>query len=64
VKFKSSLYFVKDMKAGVMNTADCIRNVRPRYGLPPKMIDRVVGAMITQCVAANTPITNNMFTEK
>ena len=35
VKFRRSLYFVKDLKAGDVINADCVRSVRPGFGLPP-----------------------------
>jgi pseudaminic acid synthase len=43
VKFRRSLYFVKDMKAGDVITADAVRSVRPGFGLAPKHFDELVG---------------------
>ena len=47
VQFRRSLYFVKDMKAGEVITPECIRSVRPGYGLPPKYCDKVIGTKTT-----------------
>ena len=38
VKFRRSLYFVKDMKAGDVITEDSVRSVRPGFGIAPKML--------------------------
>jgi len=43
IKFRRSLYFVKDMKAGDVITENCIRSVRPGFGLAPKYYDLVIG---------------------
>lgn len=56
VQFRRSLYFVKNLKAGEMITADSIRSVRPGFGLAPKHLDQVVGQRVTQAVWANTPV--------
>lgn len=56
VKFRRSLYFVKDMKAGEVISEDCIRSVRPGYGLAPKYLDQLVGCRVSNDVAANTPL--------
>lgn len=56
VKFRRSLYFVKDMKAGMIITADAVRSVRPGYGLAPKHITSVVGKRLREDVFANTPV--------
>lgn len=42
VKFRRSLYFVRDMKRGDLVTADCVRSVRPGYGLPPKFMESLL----------------------
>lgn len=56
VQFRRSLYFVKDLKAGDVITADSIRSVRPGYGLAPKLLDEVLGRRVRQDVAANTAV--------
>jgi pseudaminic acid synthase len=56
VKFRRSLYFVKDMKAGTIVTADAVRSVRPGYGLPPRHMHEVIGSILCRDVLANTPV--------
>jgi pseudaminic acid synthase len=56
VKFRRSLYFVKDLMPGDVVTAEAIRCVRPGFGLPPKHFDTVLGMRITNEVKANTPV--------
>ena len=56
VKFRRSLYFVKDMKVGDVITADCVRSVRPGFGLAPKHLEKLMGCTITQDVLVNTPV--------
>lgn len=55
-QFRRSLYFVKDMKAGELITNDCIRSVRPGFGLAPKHLERVIGQTVSEAVTANTPV--------
>lgn len=55
VTFRRSLYFVKDMAAGDIVTADAIRSVRPGHGLPPKHKETLVGLRTTRAIKANTP---------
>lgn len=57
VKFRRSLYFVKNLKAGDEITEDSIRSVRPGYGLPPREIDNLVGRQVARDVSANQPAT-------
>ncbi|WP_104416197.1 pseudaminic acid synthase [Marinobacter persicus] len=61
VQFRRSLYFVKDMKAGDVITENCVRSVRPGFGLPPKVFDWVIGKMVCKPVDANTPVTKDSF---
>ncbi|UYG06028.1 pseudaminic acid synthase [Halomonas sp. M4R1S46] len=61
VKFRRSLYFVKDMKAGDIITPDSIRSVRPGYGLPPKYLDSVVNKTLATDVSAYTPVKLSHF---
>ncbi|MDA0629900.1 MAG: pseudaminic acid synthase [Proteobacteria bacterium] len=56
IKFRRSLYFVKDMKAGDVITPDCVRSVRPGFGLPPKLLDYIIGKRLTKDFSLNTPV--------
>jgi N-acetylneuraminate synthase len=56
VKFRRSLYFVNDLKAGDVVTPQDVRSVRPGYGLAPKHLDAVIGKKVTRLVHAATPV--------
>lgn len=56
VKFRRSLYFVRDLQAGEVITADCIRSIRPGYGMAPKHYDAIIGKRVTATVHACTPV--------
>ena len=56
VKFRRSLYFVKDLKAGEVITADAVRSVRPGFGLAPKHLGALIKSTVKQDVAAHTPV--------
>ncbi len=61
VKFRRSLYFVKDLKAGDVVTPDAVRSVRPGFGLPPKALDSILGRRVTCDIALNTPVDARAF---
>lgn len=61
VKFRRSLYFVKDLKAGEVITADAVRSVRPGYGLAPKFLGSVIGRQVNVDVIANTPVLDSVL---
>lgn len=56
IKFRRSLYFVKDMKAGDVITADCIRSVRPGYGLVPKHLGEIINSTLNVPVQRGMPV--------
>lgn len=56
VKFRRSLYFVKDLAKGDTITADAVRSVRPGYGMAPKHLGEVIGRQVNRDVKANTPV--------
>lgn len=60
-QFRRSLYFVKDLRAGDVVDASCIRSVRPGYGLPPKYFDEIIGKTVNTDIAANTPVRWEVF---
>lgn len=61
VKFRRSLYFVKDLAAGEVITPDSIRSVRPGFGAPPKYLEMLIGKKIRQSVQKNTPVELNQI---
>lgn len=56
VKFRRSLYFVEDMKAGDLITSTSVRSVRPGYGLPPKALESILGRVVKRDIKKNTPV--------
>lgn len=58
-QFRRSLYFVKDLKAGDIISEQCVRSVRPGFGLAPKHLDRVLGQKVSRDIQANTPVTED-----
>ena len=56
VRFRRSLYFVRDIAAGERIEADAVRSVRPGFGLAPKHLDAVIGRTVRVAVRANTPV--------
>lgn len=56
VKYRRSLYFVKNMEAGEAITMACIRSVRPGLGLSPKYLDNIIGKRATKKIEENTPV--------
>ncbi|WP_204787248.1 pseudaminic acid synthase [Aeromonas media] len=61
VKFRRSLYFIKDLQVGETITADAVRSVRPGFGLAPKYLSDVIGKTVTQPILANTPVNRDVF---
>jgi len=63
VQFRRSLYFVRDLKAGEVITADAVRSVRPGYGLAPKHLGRILGRRTSIDVVSGTPVLEDMTNE-
>ncbi|QFU12854.1 Pseudaminic acid synthase [Stutzerimonas frequens] len=57
VKFRRSLYFVKNLARGDIITEDAVRSVRPGFGVAPKFLNDIVGKRVSFDVDVNTPVT-------
>lgn len=57
IRFRRSLYIVKDLKAGAMLTRENVRAIRPGLGLPPKYLEQVLGMTVKQDVKRGTALT-------
>ena len=61
VKFRRSLFFVKDIKTGEIITNEHIRSIRPGYGLAPKYLEKILGKSIKNDVKKGSPAQFDMF---
>jgi len=61
LKFRRSLYIVKDLKAGEMLTADNLRAIRPGYGLSPKHMEMLLGQRVRKDVSKGTAASFNLI---
>ncbi|TGL99806.1 pseudaminic acid synthase [Leptospira jelokensis] len=60
-KFRRSLYFVEDMKAGQMLEKHHIRRIRPGFGLPPKFEGELIGRKVVRDLERGTPVSWEFF---
>ena len=56
IKFRRSLYFVKDMKEGEVITEDCVRRIRPGYGVEPKLFPKILGKKMKRAIDKNKAV--------
>ncbi len=56
VKFRRSLYVVKDIAAGDILTEEHVRSIRPGFGLAPKYYDEVIGKAVKVDISRGTPL--------
>jgi N-acetylneuraminate synthase len=64
IKFRRSVYFIKDLRAGDLISKDDIRSVRPGYGLSPKYLEKIVGNKVMEDVKKNTPVLDRVLLKK
>jgi pseudaminic acid synthase len=59
--FRRSVYFMRDLAAGSVVSADDIRRIRPGLGLAPKHFDSLVGRKLKIAVKRGTPTSWDQF---
>ena len=61
LKFRRSLYVVKDMKKGEPFTPENVRSIRPAGGLPTKLYEKILGKKATCDICNGVPLTEEMI---
>ena len=61
IKFRRSLYFTNDINKGDIITKNCIRSVRPGYGLKPNLLETVIGKKAKKNIKKNTPVLHEVL---
>lgn len=55
-KYRRSIYFVRDLKAGMRITKADIKCIRPGFGLPPKHFKELIGKQVVNDVERGDPV--------
>lgn len=63
IKFRRSLYFVKDLSKNEIITEDAVRSIRPGFGLSPKYLEEVIGKRTNISVVAGTAVKRDSLKE-
>lgn len=64
LKFRRSLFAVKDIKAGDTITKDNVKSIRPSQGMAPKYYEAILGKTAKRDISYGEPITSNAIKEK
>ena len=57
VRFRRSLFAVRDVRSGELFTPENVRSIRPGFGLAPSCYDEVIGRNAAMDIAKGTPLT-------
>lgn len=61
IKFRRSLYFIKDINKGEIITNNCVKSVRPGFGIAPKYLHAIIGKKLKCNIQKNTAVTWDVF---
>ena len=56
LRYRRSLYIVKDMKKGDVFSKENLKSIRPGFGLPPKLYDKILGKKINRAASRGAPV--------
>ena len=61
VKFRRSLYAVKDIAEGAVLSHDNVKSIRPGFGMAPKHLESVIGKKAIKNIKSGTPLMPELF---
>ncbi|CAG21085.1 pseudaminic acid synthase [Photobacterium profundum] len=61
VKFRRSLYVVKDIAEGEEFTSENVKSIRPGFGLPPKNLINILGKRANMKIKFGTPLSEKLL---
>lgn len=61
LKFRRSLFAVRDIQKGEKVTKDNVRSIRPSTGMCPKLFSDIIGKKANQDISFGTPLKSEMF---
>lgn len=60
-KYRPSIYVIRDIHKGDLITSDCIRVIRPGFGIKPKFYDSVLNMKVNVDIVSGTPLSWDMI---
>lgn len=61
LKFRPSVFIIRDIKKGDIFTRENIRVIRPSNGLHPKFYEEIIGKKVTQDIERGTPLSIDLI---
>jgi N-acetylneuraminate synthase len=61
VKFRRSLYVVKDIAEGEVISHDNVKSIRPGFGMAPKFLEGAIGKKAVKNIKQGTPLMPELF---
>jgi len=61
LRFRRSLYFVKDLEVGDILVEGDVRSIRPGYGIAPKRLHDILGQKMLVSVSRGTAVSQGIF---
>ena len=61
VKFRRSIYAIKDIKKGEQLTKENVKSIRPGFGLAPKYLDKILSSKAMRDISRGTPISLDLI---
>jgi pseudaminic acid synthase len=62
--FRRSLYAIRDIPQGALITTDCVRSIRPGYGLAPKHLPQIIGRRAAVAIERGTPMSWKLIADR